>query len=281
MIPCGGKCCITLNKIKILRHEITMKKSGVVKGLIRKEGRGVAFTTLTYLEDSDWAMPFTVAKFYGYPYCYAVHDKDSADKVHCQSIIRVPHPQTISAFAKKFHIAERKVQILSSWRDYCLYLIHADFDSKIMGKYQYSDEILCGNFKDEVQKVIRYHKEDNFGKSKEDDQSILQIIDFIESCEYISTKEVIRWCCLNGLYSNLRRSAGLIQSVIKEHNNLSAPVIRDTTYNIRMTMLEEKLEELEKKERGRVLVEKASGMSTGTLVNMDAIRELLNGKNNT
>lgn len=243
--------------------------------LIRKEGRGVAFTTLTYLEDSDWAMPFAVAKFNGYPYCYAVHDKDRADKVHCQSIIRVPHPQSISAFAKKFKIAENHVQILSSWREYCLYLIHADFDSKIMGKFQYPDSILCGNFKEEVQQVIRSHKEDNFGKSKEDDQSILQIIDFIESCEFVSTKEVIRWCCLNGLYSNLRRSAGLIQSVIKEHNNLSAPVIRDTTYNLRINMLEEKLEELEKRENGRVLVEKSTGMTTANLVNMDAIREMI------
>ena len=231
----------------------------MAKKLIRREGSGVSFTTLTYLEDNDWAMPFAVAKYNGFPYAYAIHDKDEG-KPHCQSIIRVPNHKTISAFSKKFHVAEQHVQILSSWRDFCLYLIHADFDSMLEGKNKYPDSIISGSMADDVREIIRNHKEDNTGKSKEDDINILKILDFIEGMDYITTKDVIRWCCLNGLYSNLRRSSGLIQSVIREHNENATARYQETLFNARISQFESRLNRVEKLERGRRIVRDELGL---------------------
>lgn len=242
-----------------------------MKKLTRREGSGVAFTTLTYLEDKDWAMPFAVAKYNGFPYAYAIHDKDGG-KVHCQSIIRVPNHKTISAFSKKFHVAPEHVQILSSWRDFCLYLIHADFDSMLEGKNLYPDSIISGSFADEVREVIRNHKEDNQGRSKEDDSQVLKIIEFIESMDYVRTADVVRWCCLNGCYSNLRRSASILNNVIKEHNSNCTQRYQETLFNARIREYENRLERVERLEHGRRIVKEVTGLDRP--IDMELLREI-------
>lgn len=139
-----------------------------------KGRRFVSFAVLSYPENSDYKVHIARCKHDGFPYAYIIHDKDARedgtpDKTHCHSLIRVPNGQTLSAFASKFRLEERFVQGISSYKDYALYLVHGDYDSKLAGKYQYDASLVQGTLAGEVRGIIKRHKEIKQASSKEDD----------------------------------------------------------------------------------------------------------------
>lgn len=218
--------------------------------------RYVCFTTLTYPENDGWDEVFKRCDYLGLPYAYAIHDRDFKevreeregvesfkwvkDKTHCQSIIRVPNAQTVSAFATKMGIDERWVQGLSSWRDYCLYLVHMDYESmKDPKKTSYDESHLYGSYKDEVIRQIRTNHDRNNGNSREDDNNILSIIDYIESfASYLPMSTLIRWCSECGYYSSLRRAASLVRQCLQEHNNAQQHTVQESYLMSRVKELE-------------------------------------------
>ena len=155
----------------------------------RKNARHVCFSVITYLDDDNWGEHFRKCLHDGYPYAYCIHDKDAKvdgtpDKPHCQAMIRIPNGKTISAFAKAFNLKENLVQGVSSYVSYAVYLVHADFDSLVAGKYQYPSENIKGSLREEVMRIIDNAQNIRQASSKEDDSNIISILDYIDSCDY-------------------------------------------------------------------------------------------------
>lgn len=191
----------------------------------RKVARPVAFSVITYLEDNNWGEHFRKCLHDGYPYAYCIHDRDTKedgtpDKPHCQSLIRIPNGKTVSAFAKAFNLKENLCQGLSSYVSYAVYLVHADFDSQVAGKFRYDSDEVKGSLREEIIRIIDNSRDIRQAKSKEDDSNIITILNYIESCEYLSVSDLVRWCCASGLYSVFRRAGNIVMSCLREHNKV-------------------------------------------------------------
>ena len=177
-------------------------------------------------------------------YVYALHDKDkredgSLKDPHYHILVRVPGGMTLSAFKKNVDI--RYAEPLKSWEGYCVYLIHADKDSKALGKYQYPIEVLNGNLKEEAVRIINKALGNNQKKRAEDDKGILEILDFIESVDYLTTACLVRWCCQNNLYSVYRRSGRIVADLLSEHNRNCQFTLQDTIYQMKLEAMEKRL----------------------------------------
>lgn len=223
-----------------------------------KISRPVAFTTLTYLEHPDWDAVFLKCDKLGFPYAYCVHDRDLTgeldkpeewrpDKIHCQSIIRVPNGMTVSAFAKKVGIEERWVQGLSSYREFCCYINHSDADSlRDPRKVCYPTDKIKGSLADVVISEIENHTGRNMARSKEDDTNILEIIKFIEQWDYLPMSTLVRWACETGYYSTLRRASSIVRDILREHNQAAQHTVAESLLQIKVNLLEERLTKQEK-----------------------------------
>lgn len=219
--------------------------------------RFVAFTTKTYLEDHDWDIAIDRCMHRGLPVAYAIHDRDvyldpdklppgknlgDKEKPHCQTLIRLTNGQTVSAFSKNCGVKESHIQGLDSWRDFAVYLLHRDEDSIRVGKYQYAYDALHGNYRNECIEVITNRKSNNFNRSREEESRIVDIVNYIESfsCS-ISTATLVRWASQQGLYSVYRRSAGIVQNVLREHNQSCQMTLQESIWQLKLKDMEKRL----------------------------------------
>lgn len=228
------------------------------KQSVGKIPRFVAFTTLTYPENPDWDSVFLLCDALGYPYAYCIHDRDlkgdldkpeewKPDKVHCQSIIRVPNAKTVSAFSAKMGIDARWVQGLSSYKEFCCYINHSDADSiRDPRKVCYPTDRIKGSLAQAVVSEIENHTGRNMARSKEDDINILEIIKFIEQWDYLPMSTLVRWACETGYYSTLRRASSIVRDILREHNNAAQHTVAESLLQIKVNLLEERVTKQEK-----------------------------------
>lgn len=197
--------------------------------MIRNNKRAVAFTTLTYLEDRESVEHIAALLKDGLlEVAWAIHDKDTLDdgtpaKPHRQTVIHLPNGMTISAFAQKYAIDERKVQVLARGEEvedckgYFRYLIHADKTSRNAGKFQYPASAIKGPWANTIRAWLISQKKNGFDGKKES-EDIQMILDYIEASPILSTAQLIRWAAQSGLYSTVRRAGGFLRDILKEHN---------------------------------------------------------------
>lgn len=206
--------------------------------------RPCSFAMEWYLEDMGFEDLLSILDRKGMPYVYALHDKDTDDmgelkKSHYHIVVRVKGGMTLSAFKKNVGI--RYAEPLKSWEGYCVYLIHADSESKSRGKYQYPVDILCGSLRDDAIKVINKALGGKQKGKSEDDKGILEILDFIESMDYVTTACLVRWCCQNDLYSVYRRAGRIVADLLQEHNRNCQFTLQDTIYQMKLEAMEKRL----------------------------------------
>lgn len=211
--------------------------------------RPCSFAFEHYHEDGGFEEILANLDDKGFPYVYALHDKDIADdgnpkKPHYHIEVRVPGGMSLSAFKKNVGI--RYAEPLKSWEGYTVYLLHADSESKSKGKYVYPDSILQGTMADEARKVINKALGNNQKKRGEDDKGILEILEFIESMDYCTTACLVRWCCQNNLYSVYRRSGRIVADLLAEHNRNCQFTLQDTLYQMRLDAMEKRMTAAEK-----------------------------------
>lgn len=211
--------------------------------------RPCSFAFEHYLEDGKIEDIITRLDLKGYPYVYALHDKDKDDegnlkKAHYHIEVRVPAGMSLSAFKKNVGI--RYAEPLKSWEGYAVYLLHADSESKSKGKYIYPESVLQGTMVEEVRKVLNKALGKNQKRKIEDDKGVLDILDFIESMDYLTTACLVRWCCHNNLYSVYRRSGRIVADVLAEHNRNCQFTLQDTLYQMRLEAMEKRLTIAEK-----------------------------------
>lgn len=228
--------------------------------------RYTAFTYKPYAEDEGWDKPLRLLMGNGYPVAYILHDKDvyldpeklpdgkqlgDADKTHYHCLIRVPNPMTISAFCKNCEAPERQVQGIgrkyadgiTDWRSFAVYMPHWDKKSRLLGKHRYNPETIQGNYRNEVIQTILVFKKANYNHAREDEASIVDIVNYIESfsCS-LPTSQLVRWCSENGLYSVYRRSSGIIRDVLREHNDSCNITIHESLWELRLQDMEKRVD---------------------------------------
>lgn len=211
--------------------------------------RPCSFAMEWYRADSGFEELLKRLDNLGMPYVYALHDKDAKEdgsikEAHYHIMVRVPQGMSLSAFKKNVDI--RYAEPLKSWEGYCVYLIHADKESKSKGKYQYPVDILCGNLREQAIKIINKALGNNQKHKSEDDKGILEILEFIESMDYVTTACLVRWCCQNNLYSVYRRSGRIVSDLLAEHNRNCQFTLQDTLYQMRLEAMEKRLTVAEK-----------------------------------
>lgn len=211
--------------------------------------RPCSFAFEWYLADEGFNLLLKRLEEMEMPYVYALHDKDlredgSPKEPHYHIMVRVPGGMTLSAFKKNVEI--RYAEPLKSWEGYCVYLIHADKESKSVGKYQYPVDTLSGNLKEEAIKIINKALGKNQKSKSEDDKGILEILEFIESMDYCTTACLVRWCCQNDLYSVYRRSGRIVADLLAEHNRNCQFTLQDTIYQMKLEQQEKRMTKLEK-----------------------------------
>lgn len=214
-----------------------------------KNDRPCSFAFELYQEDNNLDETLEALSRNEYPFVYALHDKDtfedgSPKKAHYHFEVRVPGGQSLSAFKKT--IGVKYAEPLKSWEGYAVYLIHADEKSKAAGKYSYPVDILQGTMVEDAKRVIAKALGNKQKSKHEDDKGILQIIDFIESVDYISTAALVRWACQEGLYSVYRRSGRIIADILAEHNRSCEFTLKDTYYRMKLDEMERRVSAAEK-----------------------------------
>lgn len=214
-------------------------------------------TTFTVETYPEWEMPLGVADWAAskdLEYVYIMHDKDKKDdgekvKPHYHILVRVPNDMTISAFSKNAGIDHRWIRERNNWRESALYMLHLSKKAKDNpNKFKYPIEALKGNADtiEKVKKIVARASGNQQLKSGEDDNGIIQILDYIESFDYLTTAALVRWCCANGLYSVYRRAGRIVTDLLAEHNRNCQFTLQDTLYQMKLEQMEKRLSAQEK-----------------------------------
>ena len=188
----------------------------------RKYDNGVCFLIQVYNEDKEErkATLGSLLLSGNQEIVWATHDRDET-KPHTIILVRMPYSMTISAFANRFGIKERFIQLCGrdkEHKDYkaaMKYLLHRTKSCVAQGKFQYPASYLKGPWKQHALSVI--------GKEEKvvwHDSDIVIILDYIDKHEYVSSASLVRWACNNGMYGILRRSLSVVRDCLREHNNL-------------------------------------------------------------
>lgn len=150
--------------------------------------------------------------FSGFKYAFIIHDKDINDdksikKEHIHLLITLPNAKTRTALSKMINIDENYIQPVTDKSTMIRYLIHLDNPEKT----PYNREKIFTNMQNIVNTAIE------FGNNETEEvfqASIL--IDFINSDDCKSFKELMKFAIDNNVYSTLRRGATLYTILLKE-----------------------------------------------------------------
>lgn len=176
--------------------------------------RDRAFCLVLYPEDITHSLAIDKIKK-SYDCAYILHDRDVMEdgvlkKAHYHVVLRFKNAVWNSAVAKDLGIEINYIQPCKNFKNALLYLIHYYDTDKI----QYDLEEVYGSLKSRL-------KEELEKVDKSEGERVNEIINFIygTTC-YLSTAELVSFCCSNGLWSDLRRAPSIIFRLLDEHNAL-------------------------------------------------------------
>ena len=156
-------------------------------------------------------------------FAYILHDKDTwttedekknpehkageLKKAHYHVILKYKNAVFASALSKKYNLESHLIDPVNEPDNYLMYLIHYNAPDK----YQYSVDDVKGPLKARLNDLVE-------SREKSEGEKVVEILDFIDSQKYLRIKDLVRWSCENGYYSELRRGASLLTTCVYEHN---------------------------------------------------------------
>lgn len=191
---------------------------------------GRSFIALLYPDDSLYLNQRQAIEL-KYRFVGILHDKDidsdgNLKKPHEHIILRLPsgNPTSLKSVADSLfmdydelrdengqliRLDRCKVQVCSSYRSSCRYLLHADD----LDQYQYDISSLFGN-EDMIKDIKR------FTSSNTLDEKVLELLDLIDNTHcYIDRGSLARMCAGAGLYSAFRAVPSWIMEPYLENHN--------------------------------------------------------------
>lgn len=181
-----------------------------------KRVKGIVISIILYPDNENHVRVLLSLFDKGYNFACALHDKDyfekeenestlSSDeslsdddlredipqsdndfhlkKAHVHVVCSVKNPRTNTGFAKELKVESRLVRIVNGLSSQLAYLCHRDNKSK----YPYNPDIVCGplsvRLPTDLKSVDGYYP-----------QMVIEVVEWIESKEYITWNEVLKYC---------------------------------------------------------------------------------------
>lgn len=148
-----------------------------------------------------------------YDYALIVHDKDKNElgevkKSHTHIVISFPNAKWNTAIASELGITENYIEKCRSLENALEYLIHYNDDTK----EQYDIDLVKGNLKRELKKIISNDGRDENEKAQE-------LIDFIRTFDgHLDEFAFAQYCCYLGMWDVFRRGSYIFLRLIDKHN---------------------------------------------------------------
>lgn len=150
-----------------------------------------------------------------YDYALIVHDKDTNEnneikKAHTHIVVSFLNAKWNTALAEELGITSNYIEKCRDMDKALEYLIHYNDDTK----HQYDIELVQGNLKTQLKKIL-------LNDGKDENQKAYELMDYIENFEgYIDEMEFFKHACEVGMYDVARRSAYILIRLIDRHNNV-------------------------------------------------------------
>lgn len=148
---------------------------------------------------------------------WIIHDKDfdennSPKKKHIHVVFKFENGRYGKAVCKQLNLEPYRLEVLASESGILKYLIHLDEPDK----HKYDIDEIHGS--DALLRKLR-NILDRYNKSEE--SRVLEIIQFIDSCDRVLTmKDILLYCCDRGKYNIFRQCQYTWRVILNEHNAL-------------------------------------------------------------
>lgn len=173
-----------------------------------KNPRSKYFTIELYPESENIQFDKKIELIKKYDYAYILHDNDHAN-AHYHVVVAFNNYRYLNAISEEFEIPTNYIEPVRTIESMLTYLIHLNDKNKF--QYDFNQVEGSKNLLDKFRKALK-------NNGLEEEQKILQIIDWIDNEEYITMARFVRYICSIGRYDILRRSQFIFTSMIKEHN---------------------------------------------------------------
>lgn len=186
---------------------------------------------LLYPEDPTHVRALELLEEHKYRYVGIRHDKDvwseqeckdgkhvvgDIKKEHWHIVIKCKQARWNTAISKDLGIAPNYLQICADFDEAVLYLTHVNQPEK----HQYESTEAFGNLTGHLEKLLL---------DEDEGTRVLEIVKCIDSQPGLARyRDILVYCCNNGLYGEFRRLGCGVKYLLDEHNaDVQADVIRD------------------------------------------------------
>ena len=152
-----------------------------------------------------------------YDYAYIKHDKDNV-KAHYHCVVMFNNYRYLNAISDEFGIPPNYIEKVRNLDAILQYLIHLNDKSK----YQYDLKDVIGSA-DAITKLNKAYKNNGL----EEENKVLDLIQYIDSNEYITYSRFVKYACSIGRFDIVRRSQYLFIRIIDEHNKKVMEIVDD------------------------------------------------------
>jgi len=148
-----------------------------------------------------------------YDYALIVHDKDKNEngevkKSHTHIVISFPNAKWNTAVAEELGITENYLEKCRSLDNALEYLIHYNDDTK----EQYDIDLVKGNLKRELKKILA-------NDGKDENEKAQELIEFIRTFDgHLDEFVFVQYCCSLGMWDVFRRGSYIFLRLIDKHN---------------------------------------------------------------
>lgn len=176
---------------------------------------------LLYPEDATHANAVKLLEEHKYRYVGILHDKDTwseaecadgahtvgeAKKAHWHIVIKCKQARWNTAIAKHLGIEPNYLQECADYDEAVLYLTHVNQPEK----YQYDSTEAFGNLTVHLEKLLL------------DDDEGMRVLEIVKAIDRESSvaryRDILIYCCNNGLYAEFRRLGSGVKYLLDEHN---------------------------------------------------------------
>lgn len=146
-------------------------------------------------------------------FAYIKHDKDlSSDntlkKVHYHIILHFSNCRTINSISNYLGVPSNYINSIKSLKGAIRYLVHRDNDDKF--QYNINDISYSENFTEKINYA--------FTNEKTQHDILITILNYIDSCKFISLNDLFRWCLDNNYELIYKKYYYVLKDLVSKKN---------------------------------------------------------------
>lgn len=162
------------------------------------------FLGILYSDSESYNCELVIDSIRGYfdKYAYILHNRDCCDdgtlkKSHVHWVGSLKYGVDISTISNKLGVPVNMIEYCNDWKKANRYLIHDGWENKT----QY-----------DAQEVFSNYNFVNYLSPKERSEQVFMIISTMEQSD-MSLRQLVRWCCDNGCWSEFYRAYPIFKDI--------------------------------------------------------------------